>query len=229
MATDLYVFLTVGQRVACSDENLLAHQIHTRNPLGNRMFHLNTRVHFDEVEPSSVEQEFKCAGATISDALAGVDTGAANHITLLLSDSGSRRFLLLSNRVDRLTNSLRLLDGGVPSLRDAAAPAITASPGPGSWAFVAVAQGIKDLTEFEPTSQIARLARSIVVDVGEDEALLFARMNMETASGEDAMRVSQVMQGFTALVGLFGEDTEVTSPITDMSEDEAVIQLASSS
>jgi len=92
------------------------------------------------------------------------------------------------------------------SLAQAAQPTIRATPAAGSILFAAAGEGLKELGELEPVSAVAKLAKAVVLDVGEDRGALSARVSIDTRTPEDAERIHQVLQGAVALVGLAGGD-----------------------
>src|ERR1017187_379727 len=58
----------VGQLLARGDHDLTLHQVHVGDHFGDRMLHLNTRIHLDEVEPAVlIHQEFDGAGIVVAD------------------------------------------------------------------------------------------------------------------------------------------------------------------
>ena len=50
MALKVDVFLAKAQLGAGGDRNLLSHQIRARDLLGDRVFDLQSRIHFDEIK-----------------------------------------------------------------------------------------------------------------------------------------------------------------------------------
>ena len=80
MAAQLYILLTQTQLLAGSDVDLLLHQIHPRDHLGDRMLDLDARVHFDEVELAFLIEELKGARAAIADFPAGFDAALADLV-----------------------------------------------------------------------------------------------------------------------------------------------------
>ena len=73
------VVLAEGEGVPFGDANLFADQVHVGNALGHGMFHLEARVHFQEVIPHLViEQEFHGAGPNVIAAF-GHFNGAVAH------------------------------------------------------------------------------------------------------------------------------------------------------
>src|ERR1700734_3008621 len=63
----------VAKLLAGGNPNLRLHQIDSRNGLGNGVFHLNTRVHLNEVEIALlIHQEFDGAGVAVADGAEGL-------------------------------------------------------------------------------------------------------------------------------------------------------------
>src|SRR3546814_16553339 len=57
MPLDLHIALAQGDLLAGGDQNLLLHQVDTRDHFGNGMFDLNTRIHFYEEKLAIFVQE----------------------------------------------------------------------------------------------------------------------------------------------------------------------------
>ena len=66
MAREGYVFLLKRKRFALSDADLFAYQIDTSDHFGDRMFDLQTCVHFDEIEFTIFPEELDSARAAIA-------------------------------------------------------------------------------------------------------------------------------------------------------------------
>ena len=65
---EAHVLLAEAEGVSLGDQDLLAHQIDARHRLGDRVLHLNARVHLEEIEaPVGVEQELDGPRALVSD------------------------------------------------------------------------------------------------------------------------------------------------------------------
>ena len=68
------------ERRAARHQDLLAYEIETRDPLGDRMLDLQTRVHLEEVEVAlRIEQELDRAGADVVDRGRGADGGVGHR------------------------------------------------------------------------------------------------------------------------------------------------------
>ena len=92
MAGQHHVALLDRQLLAGGDLQLLGHQVDAGDHFGNRMFHLDAGVHFDEVEAAVLVQELERAGTTVADAYAGFGADLADLLALLGSDARCRRF-----------------------------------------------------------------------------------------------------------------------------------------
>src|SRR5687768_6097355 len=62
-----YVALANVQFFARGNTNLRLHQINAGNSFSNRVFHLQTRIHFDEIKFILLKQKLESAGAAITD------------------------------------------------------------------------------------------------------------------------------------------------------------------
>ena len=94
VATHDDVGLGKRQGLARGDEDLLAHQIDTRDQLGDRMLDLDSRVHLEEEEIAvPIEQALDSARADVADGLGSRDRHRTHPRPQLLVD-GRRRGLL---------------------------------------------------------------------------------------------------------------------------------------
>src|SRR3954471_21004573 len=93
MATQHDVLLPQPQLLAGSDVDLLLHDVHARDHLGNGVLDLDARVHLDEKELALLVQEFERARAAIADLLARVDAALADLLAQLVRQVGGRRLL----------------------------------------------------------------------------------------------------------------------------------------
>ncbi|MNU55664.1 hypothetical protein D3C71_447460 [compost metagenome] len=87
------VLLRNFQRMAESDEKLLAHQIHARGHFRDRMFDLQTGVHLDEVEFTVFVEKLEGADAAITDLAAGFNAAIADKGRNIRRDADGRTFL----------------------------------------------------------------------------------------------------------------------------------------
>ena len=79
--------------LAGRDRELRFDDVDARDHLGDRMLHLHTRVHLDEVELAVLIEELERPRADVADLAAGLDAAHPDAVALGGRDPGSRRFL----------------------------------------------------------------------------------------------------------------------------------------
>jgi hypothetical protein len=121
-------------------------------------------------------------------------------------EGSEERVVVASQDTAELVRGIALLERGGESLANASQPAISATPGPGSILFAAAGESLSELGEVRPLSAVAKLAKTIAIDLGEDRGAFCAHVVLDTRTPEDAQRVQQVLQGAVALAGLVGGD-----------------------
>jgi hypothetical protein len=121
-------------------------------------------------------------------------------------EGSEERVVVASQDTAELVRGIALLEHGGESLENASQPAIRATPGPGSILFAAAGESLSELGEVQPLSAVAKLAKTIAIDLGEDRGAFCAHVALDTRTPEDAQRVQQVLQGAVALAGLMGGD-----------------------
>jgi hypothetical protein len=121
-------------------------------------------------------------------------------------DGSEERVVVASQDTAELVRGIALLERGGESLANASQPAIRATPGAGSILFAAAGESLSELGEVHALSAVAKLAKTIAIDLGEDRGAFCAHVALDTRSPEDAQRVQQVLQGAVALAGLVGGD-----------------------
>ncbi|RMU19924.1 hypothetical protein ALP34_05544 [Pseudomonas savastanoi pv. glycinea] len=92
MPFDDHVILGVRQFVAGGDAEHLLDDVDTGDHFGYRVLHLNTGVHFDEVETTVLVQELESTRAAIADIDTRLDAGSQNIRTRLFVDERCRCF-----------------------------------------------------------------------------------------------------------------------------------------
>src|SRR5512133_3776217 len=90
MPAQHHVALAQAQLLAGGDADLLLHQVQAGDHLGDRVFHLDARIHFDEIELTALVQELKGADAAVADLAAGVGATFADADALALGYSRRR-------------------------------------------------------------------------------------------------------------------------------------------
>ena len=88
---DLNVALTITKFFACGNANLFLNQINTGDELCDRVFHLNTGVHFNEVELTVFVEELKRACAAVADLAAAFGTALSDLFNRAAGNADGRR------------------------------------------------------------------------------------------------------------------------------------------
>jgi len=114
------------------------------------------------------------------------------------------RIVLLSNDPNHLMAGLETLRGESASLADGDAEMGVASRG-GAFVHISASGSLAELANQEPASNLARLVRTAVIELGEDEGSSYVHVQVHTASSADAQRVEQILQGAMALASLASE------------------------
>ena len=81
-----------AQRFSGRDFDLLAHDIHSGDQLGDRMLDLKSRVHLDKEKLAILVKKFKSAGASITYFAAGVGASFVHIVSHVIRNSGRRCF-----------------------------------------------------------------------------------------------------------------------------------------
>ena len=89
MSAEAHVLLAEAEGVPLGDQDLLAHQIDARHRLGDRVLHLNARVHLEEIEaPVGVEQELDGPRASYPMARAAASAASVSRARSAASTAG---------------------------------------------------------------------------------------------------------------------------------------------
>lgn len=124
-------------------------------------------------------------------------------------DGADERVILASQDSAALARGIALLEQGGESLADAGRSDLRVTPSRGSILFAAASTDLVDLGDGDqPASAVARLAKTILLDVGEDRGTLWVHAVLDSRTPEDAQRIQQVLQGAIALAGLVGGDEQ---------------------
>ena len=92
MAVDFQIFLFERQRHTRGDADLFPHQILPKNRLGDWVFHLQTGVHFDEIELAILIEEFDGARTGVAHFANRIGTDFADLGALFRGDAGAGGF-----------------------------------------------------------------------------------------------------------------------------------------
>jgi hypothetical protein len=121
-------------------------------------------------------------------------------------DGADERVVLASQDSTELARGIALVEQGGESLADAGRSDLAVKPARGSILFAAASTDWIELGNDRPGSAVARLAKTMTIDVGEDRGTLWAHAVLDARTAEDAQRIQQVLQGVLALAGLVGGD-----------------------
>jgi hypothetical protein len=118
------------------------------------------------------------------------------------------RLVIFSDDEQRLLGALDVLIDARADLDARVDARIQVRPLPGSIVFVAGVDGIGDWIEGHTHSKVAHLARAFSLDIGEHAGSVHAAVKVETTKPEDALNVTQVLQGILALAPLVSDGSE---------------------
>lgn len=95
---------------------------------------------------------------------------------------------------------------------------LDARPGAGSMFYVEVAGGLPGFEHAHRSSRVFSSARSMRLDVGEQDGLFLAQMTVLTDDADEARRVAQVIQGVVALASLASNDADESRALTELAD-----------
>lgn len=134
--------------------------------------------------------------------------GDEQRIFAYVHAAGSDRLVLVTNDTQLLGQGLAVLNSGAPDLSSSPHAVLRTAAAPGAIVFAASAEPLSRLGEVDASSSVAQLVQGAVVQVGEQSGAIFGNVSLLTEKSEDALRLSQVLQGLTALASLAGENVE---------------------
>jgi hypothetical protein len=118
--------------------------------------------------------------------------------------AGQERVVVVASNEESAVRAARVLRGEDPS-HASAGTLLTLAPARGSFLYVAASE-IPHLGDIPPASQVFGLAQGIQVDLGEAGGFLRAHMGVTTGSPEDALNISNVINGLVSLARLAGNE-----------------------
>ena len=117
------------------------------------------------------------------------------------------RIVLLSPDANDLVTGIEALRGESSSLEDSDSD-LGMTTSAGAIVSVSATGKLAEWADVEPASNIVKLVRSAVVEIGEKGDSSYAHVRVETASAGDATRVTQIIQGAMALASMASEVEE---------------------
>jgi hypothetical protein len=134
----------------------------------------------------------------------GDSTDDDDRMFAYVHPAGDERIVVVASSEQSAVHAARVLRGEDPS-HASAGTLLTLAPAKGSFLYVAATE-IPHLNELKPASQVFGLAQGIQVDLGEAGGFLRAHMGVTTASAEDAINISNVINGLVSLARLAGNE-----------------------
>ncbi len=123
------------------------------------------------------------------------------------------RLLIVSNDASDLAAAVRAVRGEGATLGDADGKGLAAMPSPDALVFAVASDSLRRLVQQEASSNVARLAQSATLEIGESNEELSIRLDVTTASADDARDLVQVAQGALALAQLVGPEEPDLAPL----------------
>lgn len=155
-------------------------------------------------------------------------SGAESSYVCVARREGSEdRLVVRAPDEEALRRALGVIDGRAkslasveePQVRPAPRPAPRRAPSNGSILYAAALSGLAELAEVEMASNVTRLCKDVLVDVGESRGEVHALLEMEANTEAEARQLQQVMQGALALLALAqggAEDPGVARSLQDL-------------
>ena len=123
-----------------------------------------------------------------------------------LAKDGDERIVLLSDDVSQVVKAAAVLHGEAENLAGNERSSLKVTPMKGAFLFVEVGDALGDLIDDGPASVLGKMAKSMSLQIGEDDGDLTIRAEIETATEDDARKVASVLQGFQALATMVGDE-----------------------
>ncbi|HVS19482.1 MAG TPA: hypothetical protein VMT18_12830 [Planctomycetota bacterium] len=134
--------------------------------------------------------------------------GDSDRVFAYVQPVGDDRLVLVSNDTALLGKGLAALTSGGASLAQSSHAVLRAPAQPGAILYGASAEPLTKLGDVDASSSVAQLVQGAVVQLGEVGGAVFGNVSLITDKPEDALRLSQVLQGLSALASLAAENVE---------------------
>jgi len=130
--------------------------------------------------------------------------------------SETERVVVLSDSQARVMAGARVVRGQADNLKESANPAVTASPSPGSFLFIAAAEGLDGISGMEALSEVAGMVEGFTMELGESKGEFFASVHVQTARDEDAVNIANIVTGLKSLAALGASDPDMGAILQDL-------------
>ena len=151
----------------------------------------------------------------------GGDKDAA--FSCLRPATGERREIVFAKSQADLAQALDVLEKKRPGLDSQPQSDLFAAPAAGTFAFVAASGILEELAspaghDVQQLSAMARLAKGVRIELGENGGNLFVDLRLRTEKPEDAKRVQRIFDGLLALPGLLHADSEASDVVDRLTQ-----------
>lgn len=129
-------------------------------------------------------------------------------------EGSEKRVLVASPDAMTAATGVAVMRGDITSLADDPGDfAAGGGPSAGAFLFVAVREGFARLKDIDPSSRVAQLVESAVIEGGEFQGEAFLRITVGATNAADAAQISSVFQGASALLTLAAQAEEEARPL----------------
>lgn len=136
------------------------------------------------------------------------------------AEDGSMWIAVCEER-EPLLSAARVLMGeqsSLASVTESGEHGLRAKSGKGSFVYIEVAGPLPGIGAGDPTSRVLSSARSLRLDVGEQDGLFLAQLSLQTDQAEEARRVAQVIQGVIALGSLAAANNPESRVLSELAD-----------
>ena len=143
------------------------------------------------------------------------DDGDRAFIVLEPTGENEMRFVV-AGEPDSVVDQIRLLHREKPSLADSQTSSLTARPSSSSFLFIAGSLPKQDWAQVDELSEMSKLVRGGVLEFGQNGGNLALNLAVNTASTQDARRLTALVQTGLALLELVVDDESRANAITQL-------------
>lgn len=121
-----------------------------------------------------------------------------HHVHIQENAAADQRIVVAGPIIEHVVRAVHVVRGEADSLHDDEAPLTHAAPRAGSFIY-ATGADVSGVDDENPASQILDKSEQVTFDFGEDLGKAFAALEVTAKSRDDAMNISQILQGLVAL------------------------------
>jgi len=142
----------------------------------------------------------------------------SDHRHTLYMQSGEnaeRRLVIAGSKLEHVVEAISTVKGARPALKGSQSPLAALTPRRGSFMFTAALE-MDGFGEDDPASQILSRSKLVMFDMGESGNEVFAGVQVTAATEEDAVNITQIMQGMLALGRMMLSGEEDAQPLVEL-------------